>query len=114
MSVFCEDCGSPMEVIEETDSEVIYRCPVCNSEKNIKSTEASQGESAVQIKTKTNNPEFIDESKIKREGNKVDELCPECGNEGVWVVTMQTRAADEPPTRIYNCPECDHTWREYS
>ncbi|MCJ2562923.1 MAG: transcription factor S, partial [Candidatus Thermoplasmatota archaeon] len=25
----------------------------------------------------------------------------------------QTRAADEPETRIYRCTKCSHTWREF-
>ena len=32
-------------------------------------------------------------------------LCPEC--------IRQTRAADEPETRIYRCCKCNHSWREY-
>ncbi|MEM4865380.1 MAG: hypothetical protein QXY09_02690 [Acidilobaceae archaeon] len=27
---------------------------------------------------------------------------------------MQTRAADEPPTRFYRCTKCGYTWREYA
>jgi len=27
---------------------------------------------------------------------------------------IQTRAADEPPTRFYRCTKCGHTWREYA
>jgi len=39
--------------------------------------------------------------------------CSECGhNEAFWVL-RQTRAADEPETRIYRCTKCNHTWREY-
>lgn len=114
MSVFCDDCGSPMEIKEEKENESIYLCPVCNSEKTVANQNAPKGGNAVEVKTKEQNVEFIDESKIKRKGNKVSEVCPECSHEGVWVVTKQTRAADEPPTRIYRCPECDKTWREYS
>ncbi len=39
--------------------------------------------------------------------------CPKCGhNEAYWVL-RQTRAADEPETRIYRCVKCSHSWREY-
>jgi len=39
--------------------------------------------------------------------------CPKCGhNEAFWVL-RQTRAADEPETRIYRCTKCGHSWREY-
>lgn len=39
--------------------------------------------------------------------------CPECGNTKAYWRLEQTRAADEPETRIYRCTECNHTWREY-
>ena len=39
--------------------------------------------------------------------------CPKCGhNEAYWVI-RQTRAADEPETRIYRCTSCSNSWREY-
>ena len=39
--------------------------------------------------------------------------CPECGHTEAFFVIRQTRAADEPETRIYRCCKCNHTWREY-
>ena len=39
--------------------------------------------------------------------------CPKCGhNEAFWVL-RQTRASDEPETRIYTCVKCEHRWRAY-
>ncbi len=44
---------------------------------------------------------------------KTNADCPKCGhNEAFWIM-RQTRAADEPTTRIYRCAKCSHTWREY-
>ena len=40
-------------------------------------------------------------------------ICEKCKNhEATWVI-RQTRAADEPATRIYQCTKCKHKWREY-
>jgi DNA-directed RNA polymerase subunit M len=39
--------------------------------------------------------------------------CPKCGNNEAFWVLRQTRAADEPETRIYRCTRCSHSWREY-
>lgn len=44
---------------------------------------------------------------------KTKARCPECGNNEAYWRLEQTRAADEPETRIYRCTECNHTWREY-
>ena len=39
--------------------------------------------------------------------------CPSChGSEAYWIL-RQTRASDEPETRIYTCKSCSHKWREY-
>lgn len=42
-----------------------------------------------------------------------DATCPKCGNGKAFWVLRQTRAADEPETRIFRCTKCSHSWREY-
>ena len=39
--------------------------------------------------------------------------CPKCGHQEAFWVLRQTRAADEPETKIYRCVSCGHPWREY-
>ncbi len=39
--------------------------------------------------------------------------CEECGHTEAYFVIRQTRAADEPETRIYRCCKCNYSWREY-
>lgn len=39
--------------------------------------------------------------------------CTKCGNEEAYYEVLQTRRADEPPTRIYKCTKCGYVWREY-
>ncbi|MCE4625580.1 MAG: transcription factor S [Desulfurococcales archaeon] len=39
--------------------------------------------------------------------------CPRCGHDEILFWMMQTRAADEPPTRFYRCLKCGYSWREY-
>lgn len=41
-----------------------------------------------------------------------DTECPKCGHRKAYWVLRQTRAADEPETRIYECTSCHHRWRE--
>ena len=40
-------------------------------------------------------------------------ICEKCGNNKATWVIRQTRAADEPSTRIYQCTKCKNKWREY-
>ena len=44
---------------------------------------------------------------------KAEETCPKCGNGEAYWVLRQTRGADEPETRIFECTKCGHKWREY-
>ena len=62
----------------------------------------------------------INESEgVKMLGEDVDvgpvtnETCPECGNDKATYKLLQTRSADEAPTRIFKCTKCKHTWRAY-
>jgi len=42
-----------------------------------------------------------------------DVECSKCGHNKAYWVLRQTRAADEPETRIFRCVKCSHSWREY-
>lgn len=46
-------------------------------------------------------------------GPVTTETCPKCGNERATYKLLQTRSADEAPTRIFTCTKCKHTWRAY-
>lgn len=39
--------------------------------------------------------------------------CRKCGAHEAYYWVLQTRAADEPPTRFYKCVKCGYVWREY-
>ena len=45
---------------------------------------------------------------------KTESKCPKCSNNEAYYWIVQTRSADEPPTRFYKCTKCKHVWREYS
>lgn len=40
-------------------------------------------------------------------------ICPKCDGMEVYSELRQTRASDEPETRILTCKGCRHGWREY-
>ncbi|HID26211.1 MAG TPA: transcription factor S [Thermoplasmata archaeon] len=43
---------------------------------------------------------------------KIEVICPKCGNTEAYWVLKQTRASDEPETKIYTCTKCGYRWRE--
>ena len=68
-------------------------------------------------------PEVVERAQETREQVVVDSIegtlpttviiCDKCGHGKATWVLRQTRAADEPATRIYQCTGCRHKWREY-
>ena len=69
----------------------------------IKLTEAS--------KVKTQKVEVVE--KEATINTIVDAECSKCGLGKAEYWEIQTRSADEPPTRFHKCMTCGHTWREY-
>jgi DNA-directed RNA polymerase subunit M len=77
------------------------------------------------VKDLSNKNQYAVSSKVEAEetvkmlGEDVDvgpvtnEVCPECGNDKATYKLLQTRSADEAPTRIFTCTKCKHTWRAY-
>ena len=44
---------------------------------------------------------------------KTKVICPKCNHDEAYWILRQTRAADEPETRIYTCTKCGNKWREF-
>ncbi|NLF33620.1 MAG: transcription factor S [Thermoplasmatales archaeon] len=83
-----------------------YVCNACGATKEI----AGQSQHFV-TDSKTKETTVITENVATLPKTRI--LCPECGNIEAYFVIRQTRAADEPETRIYRCCKCNHSWREY-
>jgi len=95
-------------------------CPKCGSlliSKNGKLVCPEHGpvEKEVTFKEKSKTKKDVGVMKEKPEVHpKTKAQCPKCGNNEAYYWVVQTRAADEPPTRFYKCTKCGHVWREYS
>lgn len=83
-----------------------YVCKACNATRDIK------GKSQVVVTgSKDRETTVIMENIATLPKTRI--LCNECGHTEAYFVIRQTRAADEPETRIYRCCKCNHSWREY-
>jgi transcription factor S len=40
--------------------------------------------------------------------------CPKCKHKKAYFCEVQTRAADEAPTKFLKCEKCKHIWRDYN
>lgn len=100
---FCPECGAML-----LPKDGILKCNSCGHEKNL--SDNNDYEVSEDIKESDN---------VKMLGEDVDvgpitnETCPECGHDKATYKLLQTRSADEAPTRIFTCTKCKHTWRAY-
>jgi len=100
--MFCPKCSSLM--IPKQGKLV---CMNCGTEREIEEKDNTK----IMAKSQGMDILVIEDSADTLPRTKAE--CPKCGhNEAYWVI-RQTRAADEPETRIYRCTKCGHTWREY-
>ncbi len=105
MMKFCPKCGN---LLEPEGGKLV--CKQCGYEEKlerpeeytlVKEVESNRGEITV-----------IEEEKKVLPTTRV--TCPNCGNDTAYWWILQTRRADEPPTRFYRCTKCGKTWREYA
>ena len=100
---FCPECGAMM-----LPNDGVLKCNNCGYSNETGDTNDY-----------TVSEEINAEDKVKMLGDDVDvgpvtnETCPECGHDKATYKMLQTRSADEAPTRIFTCTKCKHTWRAY-
>ncbi len=103
--MFCPKCGSLMF---PTDGKL--RCNACGTERSL-SGNVPVAKVLQQARDRPADTLVLDEITETLPKTRVE--CPKCGHYEAFWVMRQTRAADEPTTRIYRCVKCGHTWREY-
>ena len=86
------------------------KCNSCGFKKDL--SEEVKEKYSVEKKVKTEDTVIMrgDESGMK---STVREICPKCGHDRASYELLQTRSADEAPTRFFTCEKCHHKWRGY-
>jgi len=97
---FCPKCKALM-----IPKDVKLVCPTCGMEKK------ERGRSVVVEKQKQKETVVLEKKIDILPKTRVE--CPKCGNKEAFWILRQTRASDEPETRIYTCTKCEHRWRAY-
>ncbi|MCS7097449.1 MAG: transcription factor S [Candidatus Methanomethyliaceae archaeon] len=105
---FCPNCKNLLLMDRKRN---VMKCKKCGYEKEAKNTSYRVVET-LNISKETL---IIKEIKEKVDATlpKTKAECLKCGNREAYYWMMQTRRADEAPTRFYRCTKCGHTWREY-
>lgn len=106
--MFCPECGTLMF---PSDGRLLCGNEKCGFERGLTSKDLNVTKVPIDRRSKPVETLVLDE--ITETLPKTRAECPKCGHfEAFWIM-RQTRAADEPTTRIYRCAKCSHTWREY-
>ena len=94
----------------ETIVKKYLRCNSCGFKKDLSAD--IKEEYSVEKKVKSEDTVIMrgDESGMK---STVREICPKCGHDRASYELLQTRSADEAPTRFFTCEKCGHKWRGY-
>ncbi len=115
--VFCPKCGSVMYPREVNGKWELF-CPRCGYTMPLEDESILE---AYRVRRRvTHSPKekiiVVDKDQVPATAVllKGQVRCPKCGSDEVYFWMMQTRAADEPPTRFYRCKRCGYTWREYA
>ncbi|MEM0378096.1 MAG: transcription factor S [Thermosphaera sp.] len=110
---FCPKCGGIMKPVKSSSMTELV-CVKCGHriKADEKVLEKYKVSSKIEHSTKEKTIVTGDVDTSKLPVTK-EVTCPKCGNHEAYYWMIQTRAADEPPTRFYKCVKCGHTWREY-
>ncbi|WFO75911.1 transcription factor S [Desulfurococcaceae archaeon MEX13E-LK6-19] len=112
---FCPKCRSIM-VPKREEGKVVFVCPRCGYKLEPTSkTELTmyKKRDVIEHTEKEKTIVISKEEEVKGLPVTRDVVCPKCGNREAYYWFLQTRAADEPPTRFFRCTKCGYVWREY-
>jgi DNA-directed RNA polymerase subunit M len=103
---FCPKCGSLL-----LPKEGLLVCENCHYSEKLERPEEYTLTKTVEDK-KEEGISVVEEERARLPTTRA--TCPACGNSTAYWWIVQTRRADEPPTRFYRCTKCGKTWREYA
>ena len=112
---FCPRCGSLMTP-RKIDGRLVWVCPTCGYQEEATAAQAAPQLAVFRHEIKHDVKErlvVIDKDAKPETLPKTRAVCPRCGYHEAYYWVVQTRKADEPPTRFFKCVRCGYVWREY-
>ena len=112
---FCEKCDSLL-LPKKINNKVVPFCPDCNESKSNGNLTTISFEDEERKKDPEGGKMLIIESDSNAIAGRPKKqlICPSCQTiEEVEYWEIQTRSADEAPTRFFRCLTCEKNWREY-
>ncbi len=111
---FCPNCGKILHTEKDKKSKTILMCAKCGFKRNLEIDEQVTFTEEVEHNLIREMTTVMNESEVDSTKPIKEMYCPKCEtkqNVSFWQI--QTRSADESPTRFFRCVTCGETWREY-
>ncbi|MCS7113734.1 MAG: transcription factor S [Nitrososphaerota archaeon] len=107
---FCPRCGARV-ILKKKDNLLVLECHRCGYNAVVDEGIREVSEVATRTEVVTVLGERSEE--IRALPTTTAE-CPKCSYDKAYWWMVQTRSADEAPTRFFRCVKCGYVWREYA
>ncbi|MHA1200955.1 MAG: transcription factor S [Candidatus Heimdallarchaeaceae archaeon] len=111
---FCPNCGKILHTEKDKKSKAILLCVKCGFKRNLEVDEQVTFTEEIEHDLIREMTTVMNESEVDSTKPIKEMYCSKCKtkqNVSFWQI--QTRSADESPTRFFRCVTCGETWREY-
>jgi DNA-directed RNA polymerase subunit M len=111
---FCPECGKLLQTEKSKSGKTLLMCLKCGYKRNLEENEKVTFTEEIEHDLVREMTVVMEEEDIDKTKPIKDLYCPKCKkNQPVNFWMIQTRSADESPTRFFRCTVCGETWREY-
>jgi len=111
---FCPKCGKLLQTDKDKSENQILICLKCGYERALEENENVTFTEEIEHDLVREMTVVLSENDIDKTKPIKEMFCSKCGkNQKVSFWMIQTRSADESPTRFFRCTVCSETWREY-
>ncbi|MEM0001416.1 MAG: transcription factor S [Desulfurococcaceae archaeon] len=109
---FCPKCRGVMKPRKEGGKSYMV-CTRCGYMEEVANAPSLKVSSRIEHSAKDKTIVVNEETDLSKLPITREVTCKKCGAHEAYYWVLQTRAADEPPTRFYKCVKCGYVWREY-
>lgn len=109
---FCPRCGGILRPMKEKGKTILV-CSRCGYKEESSPSNAFRFSSKIEHSEKEKTIVLDNDIDVTKLPITKEVTCRKCGAHEAYYWMIQTRAADEPPTRFYKCVRCGYVWREY-
>ncbi|KAJ1836178.1 DNA-directed RNA polymerase I core subunit rpa12 [Coemansia sp. RSA 2711] len=108
--IFCPTCANLLDNPGDQDHIVCHACGDAQTGAEFEEIETISRSQETAFPSRLRNKRSLVQGvgETERVNARVEEVCPQCGENEMTFYTMQMRSADEGQTVFYRCVKCGH------